>query len=233
MPLPTNGYITTNFYTPVSYIPGRTTHEALDIVTKGSQKIFAPAAGTVIKVIDLYEESTKTGFGNEIWIRHENGLETRFCHLTRYSTLGIGTVVKAGQVIAYTGRTGYRVPTSVYHTHYEVYDNGKRIDPLKVQWSQPTNPTKRMKITETQRAVYVRSAPDSKTFDIYVIVKHDKEPFETRHAVKNAKGLVATVFGMNEAWKKVEWAEIQGLTEGEPYDINNLAITKPGSFLMQ
>ena len=128
--LPTQGRITQTFNTKVDYIAGRTKHEAVDIVTDGSQPIRAVADGVISKTVDQYDESKTNGYGNEISIEYDNGMIDRFCHCQHKSLLMFGTHVKAGQQIAMTGRTGYRVPTTTWHTHFERYLNGNRIDPL-------------------------------------------------------------------------------------------------------
>jgi murein DD-endopeptidase MepM/ murein hydrolase activator NlpD len=138
----TQGDITQFFDTWVTYqIIGRKTrilngktewkHEALDIVTKGSQALRPLSDGVITKVIDLYDEDHKTGFGNELWILYSNGITGRFCHMRRGFLMKVGQHVGSTDIVGYTGRTGYRIPETVWHVHYEEYFNGERIDPLQ------------------------------------------------------------------------------------------------------
>jgi len=128
--LPTEGRITQKFHTRVSYIKGRSRHEAVDIVTYGPRPMKALHAGDITKVIDLYEESKKTGYGNEVWIKYETGVEDRYCHCAKGIPVKVGQHMESGQEFAHTGRTGYRKPDSTWHVHWESYVNGKRVDPL-------------------------------------------------------------------------------------------------------
>ncbi len=152
------GRIVQDFYTPTDYIAGRTTHEALDIVTNGSKPIYCSQNGRVVKLIDKYIESDTRGYGNEIWVIHDNGLTSRFAHNAKGNTLSEGDVVTEGQILAFTGRTGYRVPLSTYHTHYEVYENNKRIDPLKVDWSKKEEEKPMLKLEEDRELIYLKTS---------------------------------------------------------------------------
>lgn len=139
MNIPTNGRVTQDFYTPVDYIAGRTRHEALDIVTNGNQPIYALGEGVVAKVIDGKGYLPNSGYGNEVWIQYDNGVLSRACHCAMGIIVKKGDRVVNGQRVAYTGSTGYRVPLDVIHCHYETMLNGKRIDPLKVEYSRQNN----------------------------------------------------------------------------------------------
>lgn len=128
----TNGRIVQDFYTPVDYFNDRTKHEAIDIVTDGRQKIYAPYSGRIRKAIDHYNESKTTGYGNQVFIQSSDEPE----YEDSYSHLGIvlvkaGQFVEKGALLGYTGRTGYRDPLHIYHTHWERMYNGIRVDPLK------------------------------------------------------------------------------------------------------
>ena len=65
------------------------------------------------------------GYGNYILVRHYNGLETIYGHLSK-SLVGVGTFVKAGQLIGYGGSTGR---SSGSHLHFEVRYQGNPINP--------------------------------------------------------------------------------------------------------
>ena len=65
------------------------------------------------------------GYGNYILVRHYNGLETIYGHLSK-SLVAVGTFVKAGQLIGYGGSTGRSTGS---HLHFEVRYQGNPINP--------------------------------------------------------------------------------------------------------
>ena len=65
------------------------------------------------------------GYGNYILVRHYNGLETIYGHLSK-SLVSVGTFVKAGQLIGYGGSTGRSTGS---HLHFEVRYQGNPINP--------------------------------------------------------------------------------------------------------
>ena len=79
----------------------------------------------------------KGGGGNMVTVRHTNGYETNYLHLSRYGK-GVrhGTRVSQGQVIGYVGSTGLSTGP---HLDYRVTLNGKWINPLRIS-SPPGKP---------------------------------------------------------------------------------------------
>jgi len=79
----------------------------------------------------------KGGGGNTVTVRHTNGYETNYLHLSRYGR-GIqrGARVSQGQVIGYVGNTGLSTGP---HLDYRVTLNGKWINPLAIS-SPPVQP---------------------------------------------------------------------------------------------
>ena len=65
------------------------------------------------------------GYGNYILVRHYNGLETIYGHLSK-PLVTVGTFVKAGQLIGYGGSTGRSTGS---HLHFEVRYQGNPINP--------------------------------------------------------------------------------------------------------
>lgn len=66
-----------------------------------------------------------SGYGNYLLVRHYNGIETLYGHLSK-AIVTTGTFVKAGQVIGLGGNTGRSTGS---HLHYEVRYEGNPIDP--------------------------------------------------------------------------------------------------------
>lgn len=106
----------------ISPFGGRRHHSGVDIKTRPNDDIKAVFDG-VVRFAQPY-----FGYGNVIVIRHANGLETLYSHNSK-NLVKVGDHVKAGQVIALTGRTG-RATTE--HCHFEVRVNGKIVNPGKL-----------------------------------------------------------------------------------------------------
>jgi murein DD-endopeptidase MepM/ murein hydrolase activator NlpD len=73
----------------------------------------------------------KGGYGNLVILRHQNGYETYYAHLSAFAP-GIrpGRAISQGEVIAYVGTTG---ASTGPHLHYEVRIAGTPYDPLTVK----------------------------------------------------------------------------------------------------
>lgn len=65
------------------------------------------------------------GYGYYVIIRHHNGLETLYGHMSRYD-VHVGQTLKAGEMIGLGGNTGHSTGS---HLHFEVRYKGKAIDP--------------------------------------------------------------------------------------------------------
>ena len=75
------------------------------------------------------------GYGNWLRIRHSDGWDTGYGHISRYAA-GIhpGVHVHQGQVVAYVGATG--LATGPHLVHYEIWKNGQRVNPIGVKVPQ-------------------------------------------------------------------------------------------------
>ncbi len=95
---------------------------------------YAAAAGTpVVAVADgsVHSAGWKGGYGKAITLRHAGKSETIYGHLSKFAKdVHSGARVRQGQVIGYVGQTGLATGP---HLHYELIQDGKRIDPLKVK----------------------------------------------------------------------------------------------------
>jgi murein DD-endopeptidase MepM/ murein hydrolase activator NlpD len=67
-----------------------------------------------------------SGYGNMILIDHGNGYKTRYGHLSQIMVVS-GQTVSRGSVIGRMGSTGHSTGP---HTHFEIYQNGIRVNPL-------------------------------------------------------------------------------------------------------
>ncbi len=93
----------------------------------------AAPTGTGIKaagdaVVDFIGE--KSGYGNVIILKHNNGISTVYGHLSRFASgLHRGNKVSQGEIIGYVGMSGLATGP---HLHYEFLLNGQHRDPMKV-----------------------------------------------------------------------------------------------------
>ena len=67
----------------------------------------------------------KVGFGNRIILKHGNGFETMYGHLSKI-LVSVGQQIDIGQEIGNIGSTGHSTGP---HLHYEVHRNGQKINP--------------------------------------------------------------------------------------------------------
>ncbi|MBC7448365.1 MAG: peptidoglycan DD-metalloendopeptidase family protein [Hymenobacteraceae bacterium] len=95
-------------------------HYGQDIDCETGDSVIAPFDGVVrVQQWDGY------GYGNYIVLRHYNGLETLFGHLSK-ALVKPGDFVKAGQLIGWAGSTGRSTGS---HLHYETRYEGNPFDP--------------------------------------------------------------------------------------------------------
>jgi murein DD-endopeptidase MepM/ murein hydrolase activator NlpD len=100
-------------------------HTGVDWATDTGTPIFAAGNGVVEKA------DWESGYGKFVLIRHNNGYETAYGHMTAYAK-GIeeGKRVRQGQVIGFVGSTGLSTGA---HVHYEIRINGRFVDPMRVK----------------------------------------------------------------------------------------------------
>jgi murein DD-endopeptidase MepM/ murein hydrolase activator NlpD len=116
------GYYSSNYGYRIDPITGRNTfHTGVDLIAPPGSPVVAAAGGVVSTVASVSE------YGNIVEVDHDNGLTTRYAHLSR-SGVKVGDVVMKGQVIAQVGSTG-RVTGP--HLHFEVREKGIPLNPNK------------------------------------------------------------------------------------------------------
>ena len=116
------GYYSSNYGYRLDPITGRSTfHTGVDLIAPHGTAVVA-AAGGVVSTVAFVQE-----YGNIVDVDHDNGLTTRYAHLSR-SMVRVGDVVMKGQKIALVGATGR---TTGPHLHFEVRENGIPLNPNK------------------------------------------------------------------------------------------------------
>jgi len=100
-------------------------HTGVDWAAPLGTAIYASGNGTIEKV------GWESGYGKYVRIKHSNGYETAYGHMTAFSrSTQPGARVRQGQVIGYVGSTGLSTGP---HVHYEILVNGRFVDPLRVR----------------------------------------------------------------------------------------------------
>ena len=100
-------------------------HRGVDFGAPTGTPIRAAGDGTVVS------RGWKGAYGRYIRIRHRNGYQTAYAHLSRYAKSSRrGKRVKQGQIIGYVGSSGLSTGP---HLHYEVLVNGRQVNPVKLK----------------------------------------------------------------------------------------------------
>jgi murein DD-endopeptidase MepM/ murein hydrolase activator NlpD len=103
-------------------------HKGVDFAVPIGTPVMAAGAGTV------QLEGRYGGYGNFLKVNHGNGYATGYAHLSRFAPgLHVGSRVRQGQIVAYSGMTGMATGP---HLHYEIFIDGKQVNPLKVKMAQ-------------------------------------------------------------------------------------------------
>nr|WIE91144.1 peptidoglycan DD-metalloendopeptidase family protein [Mesorhizobium sp. WSM4875] len=127
--------VTNGMVTPVSGVMtstfGPRKHPILGTVRIHKGVDWAAPVGTPIMAAfdgEITFQGDGGSYGNLVKITHANGRETRYAHMQKFAIAsGVGTKVKAGDVIGYIGTTGLSTGP---HLHFELYQSGQAIDPL-------------------------------------------------------------------------------------------------------
>jgi murein DD-endopeptidase MepM/ murein hydrolase activator NlpD len=96
-------------------------HQGIDIANMLGTPIRATADG-VVRVASWHG-----GYGRLIIIDHGRGYRTHYAHNAKI-LVSVGDRVKRGQIIGYMGTSGH---STGYHVHYEVWHNGRIMNPAK------------------------------------------------------------------------------------------------------
>ena len=117
-PLPGHTYISCHFGEADAF--GNAGHRGTDIPAPEGTPILAAHSGTVL--VSGWNDS----YGNQVLLDNGAGLSTRYAHMTQ-TAVTAGEAVTAGQVIGYVGSTG---DSTGFHLHFEVMQNGVRVNPM-------------------------------------------------------------------------------------------------------
>lgn len=96
-------------------------HRGLDFAAPAGTPIYASGHGVIERI------GRDSGYGKFIRLRHANGYETLYAHMSGYARgMQRGARVEQGQTIGYVGSTGLSTGP---HLHYEVHYRGESMNP--------------------------------------------------------------------------------------------------------
>ena len=103
-------------------------HTGVDWAAPFGTPIYAAGNGVIEK------EGWESGYGKFILLRHANGYETAYGHMSGYARgTHEGEHVRQGQVIGFVGSTGLSTGS---HLHFEIRINGRFVDPMRIKLPQ-------------------------------------------------------------------------------------------------
>ncbi|MCW5199323.1 peptidoglycan DD-metalloendopeptidase family protein [Desulfobulbus sp. F1] len=121
--LPARGRITSGFGRRSDPFNGQLAfHAGIDFKGGIGDNVTATAEGVVKEA-----GWDQGGFGNYVVVRHGNGYETLFAHLSK-TLVNTGDAVSRGDAVGLLGNSGRSTGP---HLHYEVHYKGKAVDPEK------------------------------------------------------------------------------------------------------
>ncbi len=98
-------------------------HHGIDYAAPYGTPVFSVGPGVVVFA------GWKGSYGKLVIVRHPKGFETRYGHLSRI-VVSVGQYVSAGSYIGDVGSTGLSTGP---HLHFEMRQNGKLVNPLKLK----------------------------------------------------------------------------------------------------
>jgi murein DD-endopeptidase MepM/ murein hydrolase activator NlpD len=109
----------------------RRPHHGVDYAAPMGTPVVAIGDGKVI------QRSFDKGSGNMVKIKHNSTYTSGYMHLSKFGDgVQVGSHVSQGQVIGYVGSTGLSTGP---HLDFRVWQNGKPVDPLKIE-APPVEP---------------------------------------------------------------------------------------------
>lgn len=101
-------------------------HSGIDIAVPSGTNVISPANGIVVD-----SEIRNNSCGGTLFIDHGNGLKSRYCHLKKIDVKKGDTIAQGDSLGLTGGAKGDigRGNSGGAHLHFELYDNGKPVDP--------------------------------------------------------------------------------------------------------
>ena len=96
-------------------------HQGMDFTAPRGTPVYASGDGVIGRA-----DNRASGYGKHVRIDHGFGYVSLYAHLSKYNVKR-RQKVKRGEIIGYVGSTGRSVGP---HLHYEIFKDGKRVNPL-------------------------------------------------------------------------------------------------------
>jgi murein DD-endopeptidase MepM/ murein hydrolase activator NlpD len=113
-------------------------HMGVDYAAPTGTPVWAAASGKIIF------RGWRGGAGNCVIVKHDNGLQTVYMHLSKFRKgQNVGQRVEGKTVIGYVGSTGMSTGP---HLHFGVKKNGRYVDPMQIE------PTRTYGVAKKHRA---------------------------------------------------------------------------------
>ncbi len=120
-------------FSRVSSFFGRRFHPILRRVRQHSGVDYVAPRGTPVEAVSdgrVVSAGWSGGYGRLVKVRHAEGYETRYGHLSGFGKgIRSGASVRQGQIVGYVGATGLATGP---HLHYEVRKFGSAVNPLRL-----------------------------------------------------------------------------------------------------
>ena len=176
----TNGYHTPYKASPIRsrYGPRRgRAHQGVDLALKTGEPIYATFSGRV-----RISQYNRGGYGNLVVIRHDNGLETYYGHLSE-RMVEPNQWVEAGQIIGLGGSTGRSTGP---HLHFETRYYGQSFDPERlIDFKSGTLCRETFLLKRSYFSIYSRASQDFE--DEIANEEQDKKEQAEREAMRYHK----------------------------------------------
>ncbi len=111
------------------FTKARKMHWGMDFAAPRGTPIYASGDGKVTRA-----DNRSSGYGKHIRLDHGFGYRSLYAHLSKYNVT-VGQKVKRGDLIGFMGNTGR---SKGPHLHYEVWKDGKRINPINFYYGSLT-----------------------------------------------------------------------------------------------
>ncbi|RED47900.1 M23 family metallopeptidase [Seonamhaeicola aphaedonensis] len=111
------------------FTKARKMHWGMDFTAPRGTPVYASGDGKVVRA-----DSRASGYGKHIRIDHGFGYTSLYAHLFKYNVRK-NQKVKRGDLIGFVGSTGR---SEAPHLHYEIFKDGKRINPINFYYGSLT-----------------------------------------------------------------------------------------------
>ncbi|MDR3126789.1 MAG: M23 family metallopeptidase [Rickettsiales bacterium] len=165
-------------------------HQGVDFAAPYGAPVPAGGSGVVVS------RGWRGDYGRYIRIKHNGTYSTAYGHLSAFkSGVGVGSRVSQGQIIGFVGSTGLSTGP---HLHYEIYRDGRAVNPLAVKLPSIS----RLSQSDMDRFVVSRSRADTRFAYVAANPKAEFLPLlddEDVVGIANALASVLVSRGQNQA----------------------------------